>query len=293
MACEKLGKAYRLRNPRADVDALVTRHVGFTQFIYEFLRSPAVMADYAGQRARHKAVNKTSSVLAREIEKRGPAIDRTLSPENAEYPWEHGDWENGTGQVLAPSTYDYPALSLLYTPGVRAFRMKNLGRNPADLPRREHRTLAVRLHRQHAVADDDQLTLGVKMQPVPRSRLLERLDDAYLVGVRHPLLGLRHRPHPTRTGAGLGLGRRFGPDADVPGGEAHRPGTCPGAAASTAARKHPEVAAYASSAFPENLVRGSIPVRREPGWSEKARKPSGASSARETRSGPGERKLAR
>lgn len=121
MACEKLGKAYRLRNPRADVDAIVTRHVGFTQFINEFLRSPAVMADYDGRRARHKVVSKTSSALAREIEKLAPAIDRTHSPENAEYPWEHGDWEKETGQVLVPAAYDYPALSLLYTPGGRAF----------------------------------------------------------------------------------------------------------------------------------------------------------------------------
>ena len=42
-------------------------------------------------------------------------------PENAEYPWEHGDWEHGAGQVLVPSTYEYPALSFLYTPGGRAF----------------------------------------------------------------------------------------------------------------------------------------------------------------------------
>jgi hypothetical protein len=121
MACEKLGKAYRLRNASANVDAIVTRHVGFAQFISEFLRSPAVLEDYEGQSARHKAVCKTSFALAREIEKLAPAIDRTYSPENAEYPWERGDWEAGTGQVLVPCKYDYPALSLLDTPGGRAF----------------------------------------------------------------------------------------------------------------------------------------------------------------------------
>jgi hypothetical protein len=121
MACEKLGKAYRLRNPGADVDAIVTRHVGFAQFINEFLRSPTVLADYAGQHARHKAVCKTSLVLAREIEKLAPAIDRTHSPENAEYPWERGDRDGGTWQLLVPCTYDYPTLSLLHTPGGRAF----------------------------------------------------------------------------------------------------------------------------------------------------------------------------
>jgi hypothetical protein len=121
MACEKLAKAYRLRNASADVDAIVTRHVGFAQFINEFLRSPAVLENYEGQSARHKTVCKTSFTLAREIEKLAPAIDRTHSPENAEYPWERGDWGFGAGQVLVPCRYDYPALSLLDTAGGRAF----------------------------------------------------------------------------------------------------------------------------------------------------------------------------
>lgn len=121
MACEKLGKAYRLRNPSANVDAIVTRHLGFAQFINEYLRSPPILEDYKGQSARHKTVCKTSSALAREIEKLAPAIDRTHSPENAEYPWERGEWDLGTGKVLVPCEYDYPALSLLDTQGGRAF----------------------------------------------------------------------------------------------------------------------------------------------------------------------------
>ncbi len=131
MACEKLGKAYRLRNPRADVDAIVTRHVGFAQFINEFLRSPAILAEYEGQRARHNAVCKTSSALAREIEKLAPAIDRTHSPQNTEYPWERGNWAEGTGEVLVPSRYSYPSLSLMDTPGGGTF-MKLVKRAFAD-----------------------------------------------------------------------------------------------------------------------------------------------------------------
>ncbi len=42
MACEKLSKAYRLRQPAANVDTIVTRHVGFTQFVNDYLRSPEV-----------------------------------------------------------------------------------------------------------------------------------------------------------------------------------------------------------------------------------------------------------
>jgi hypothetical protein len=67
MACEKLAKAYRLRNPSANVDAIVTRHVGFAQFTNEFLRSPAILEDYKGQTARHKAVCRTSSTSARPL----------------------------------------------------------------------------------------------------------------------------------------------------------------------------------------------------------------------------------
>jgi hypothetical protein len=106
MACEKLGKAYRLRNPSADIDAIVTRHVGFAQFVNEFLRSPAIVAEYKGQSARHKAVCKASFARARGLET---------------YPWERGDWEGRTAEVLTPCKYNYPSLSLLDTPGGGTF----------------------------------------------------------------------------------------------------------------------------------------------------------------------------
>jgi hypothetical protein len=120
MACEKLGKAYRLRNPRADVDAIVTRHVGFTQFINEFLRSPAVLADYEGQRARHKAVSKIVGACTRDRETRARHRPDALAGERR-VPLGARDWEKRTGQVLVPAAYDYPALSLLNSPGGRAF----------------------------------------------------------------------------------------------------------------------------------------------------------------------------
>jgi hypothetical protein len=127
MACEKLGKAYRLRRRDADVDANVTRHVGFTKFVNEFLRSPAIMADYIGRAAQHREVCIRASAIAREIEKLAPAIDRAHSPENAEYPWEQGDWETGTGEVLVPCRYSFPSLSLLDAPGGGTF-MKLMAR---------------------------------------------------------------------------------------------------------------------------------------------------------------------
>lgn len=121
MACEKLSKAYRLRHLAANVDDIATRHVGFVKFVNEHLRSPAVLDKYKGHDAAHEAVCKVSTTIAREIEKLAPAVDRASSPENAEYPWERGDWGNGRGQVIVPCSYRYPALSLLTAPSGRAF----------------------------------------------------------------------------------------------------------------------------------------------------------------------------
>ena len=54
MACEKLAKAYRLRDLDTDVDAVATKHVGFTKFINAFLRSPRLLEEYADKLAAHK-----------------------------------------------------------------------------------------------------------------------------------------------------------------------------------------------------------------------------------------------
>jgi hypothetical protein len=121
MACEKLSKAYRLRQPAANVDEIATHHVGFLKFINDYVRSPAMKARYAGKASAHKAMCKEAGKIAREIEKLAPAVDRAWSPENAEYPWERGNWDEGNGTVLVPCSYPYPSLSLLRTPGGRSF----------------------------------------------------------------------------------------------------------------------------------------------------------------------------
>jgi len=102
MACEKLSKAYRLRQPAANVDEIATHHVGFLKFINDYVRSPAMKARYAGKASAHKAMCKEAGKIAREIEKLAPAVDRAWSPENAEYPWERGNWDEGNGTVLVP-----------------------------------------------------------------------------------------------------------------------------------------------------------------------------------------------
>ena len=115
MACEKLAKAYRLRDLDADVDDLATKHAGFMKFINAFLRSPRLFSEYKGKLSAHQAICKSAAALARGIEKLAPAIDKLHSPANAEYPWESGD------RVVVPCEYGYPDLSLLNAPGGRAF----------------------------------------------------------------------------------------------------------------------------------------------------------------------------
>ena len=115
MACEKLAKAYKLRNVASDVDEAMTGHVGFEHFINAFLRSPTMRDEFQGQLARHRNLCRDAKLLAREIEKLAPAVDRKQAPENAEYPWEREQ------TVLTPCTYDYPNLALLSAPGGRAF----------------------------------------------------------------------------------------------------------------------------------------------------------------------------
>ena len=115
MACEKIAKAYRCRDTAANLEELLTQHVGFTKFMGSFLASPSIKDAYRGRDAQRREVAKLARVLAREIEKLAPAVDRVTSPENAEYPWESGE------NVIAPCLYDYPRLSLLTSAGGRTF----------------------------------------------------------------------------------------------------------------------------------------------------------------------------
>jgi hypothetical protein len=48
MACEKLAKAYRLRDTKAAVDDLVSRHAGFAKFIGPFF-APVLKNGYRGK----------------------------------------------------------------------------------------------------------------------------------------------------------------------------------------------------------------------------------------------------
>lgn len=114
MACEKLAKAYRLRDTVSPVEELVSRHTGFAKFLVPFCIT-VLKDEYRSKDAQFRGILSRTRAIAREIEKLAPAIDCLAVPENAEYPWERDN------QVTAPCTYGFPALQLLRQPGGRMF----------------------------------------------------------------------------------------------------------------------------------------------------------------------------
>ncbi|MFI5301730.1 MAG: hypothetical protein ACHREM_26880 [Polyangiales bacterium] len=114
MVCEKLAKAYRLRDTKSPVSELVSKHTGFEKFIGAFF-AIALKDEYRGKDAQLRGLVKRARALAREIEKLAPAIDRVDAPENVEYPWERDD------RVVAPCRHSFPSLELQRDAGGRAF----------------------------------------------------------------------------------------------------------------------------------------------------------------------------
>jgi hypothetical protein len=107
MTCEKLAKAYRLRDTEGDVDTLTASHGGFLKFMRAWLYSPSVRRSYVGRDAMFLTISKKVLALAREIERLAPAIDRETTPANTEYPWADGE------SAVVPCEYAFPRVSLL------------------------------------------------------------------------------------------------------------------------------------------------------------------------------------
>ena len=114
MSCEKLAKAYRLRDTDSPLDELISKHTGFAKFVGPFF-SRVLKDEYPGKDAQLARLIREARARAREIEKLAPAIDRAGAPENAEYPWERD------GRVIAPCHHLFPSLELLRNPAGRAF----------------------------------------------------------------------------------------------------------------------------------------------------------------------------
>ncbi|WP_433926598.1 MULTISPECIES: hypothetical protein [Sorangium] len=115
MAGEKVAKAYRFRDTDTDEERLTTEHVAFSRFMQSYLGSPEIKQRYAGKDELLRETVKVARKLAREIEKLAPAVDREISPANAEYPW------SDDGRVVVPCEFTYPNLTLLTEPGGRTF----------------------------------------------------------------------------------------------------------------------------------------------------------------------------
>lgn len=115
MVCEKIAKAYRLRDTAAHTEALMSGHVGFSSFVRAFLLAPPIQREFRGRVAQFRTIQRTAVSLAQEIERLAPSVDPDARPDNTEYPWADGD------TVVVPAKYEFPNLDLLRRPGGRAF----------------------------------------------------------------------------------------------------------------------------------------------------------------------------
>ena len=113
MACEKIAKAYRLRDEETVTRSDLYSHVAFSKFILYFLKSAPVKGRYRAQDAKRRQMERYARLLALEIEKLAPAVDREQTPENAEYPWIVG------GTIFVPCRHNYSLSRLLGEQGGR------------------------------------------------------------------------------------------------------------------------------------------------------------------------------
>lgn len=86
MACEKIAKAYRLRDTVTFTENDLYSHVAFSGFILNFLKSQQLVARYRNYDAKRRHMERYAKGLAKNIEKLAPAVDSDRTPENSEYP---------------------------------------------------------------------------------------------------------------------------------------------------------------------------------------------------------------
>jgi len=107
MACERIAKAYRLRDTQTLMEADLYSHVVFSRFIQSFLRTQQLKERYRSQDAKRRHIERYARGLAEGIEKFAPAVGREQTPANAEYPWINGR------VVSVPTHYHYPVTAEL------------------------------------------------------------------------------------------------------------------------------------------------------------------------------------
>lgn len=115
MACEKIAKAYRLRDTRSFGEDNLYSHVAFSRFISEFLKAKALRERYRSQDAKRRHMERYARGLAASIERLAPAVDRERTPANTEYPWIDG------AAVFVPIEYRFAVSAQLAEPAGRDF----------------------------------------------------------------------------------------------------------------------------------------------------------------------------
>ncbi len=115
MACEKIAKAYRLRDTESFQTDDLDSHVVFSRFILGLLKSAQIKERYRTAESKRRQNERYARTLSAEIERLAPAVDREQNPANAEYPWMQGE------TVFIPSRHQYPVFQRLLEPSGRDF----------------------------------------------------------------------------------------------------------------------------------------------------------------------------
>lgn len=115
MACEKIAKAYRLKDTKTFTTDELYSHIAFSKFILNLLKAQQLVIRYRGRDAKRRHMERYARGLAVSIEKLAPAVDRDLTPENSEYPWVSGR------NVYAPVGHHYRLTDELAEPAGQDF----------------------------------------------------------------------------------------------------------------------------------------------------------------------------
>jgi hypothetical protein len=115
MACEKIAKAYRLRDTPSFTEEDLYTHVVFSRLILNLLKAPPIKERYRSQDAKRRHIERYARGLAADIERLAPAVDRDRTPANTEYPWVDG------GTVFGPLHHRFAVSEQLAGPTGRDF----------------------------------------------------------------------------------------------------------------------------------------------------------------------------
>ncbi len=115
MACEKIAKAYRLRDTQQFTDNQLYSHGVFAKFIVGFLKANGLRERYRSHDAQRRHLERYAQRLAADIDRLAPAIDHERTPANTEYPWTDGE------NVFVPTQHSFEIAARLAEPDGQYF----------------------------------------------------------------------------------------------------------------------------------------------------------------------------